>query len=518
MVVLIQRWAHQWGAVLVVFSGLATGGGLALADQSYEFRGVRAPQVRSTQMSADLLQKLTALQVDLRKRSQRASLSDALEQSLLKNPELAQAYGQIQQSQWSLIAIRRQWYPAVTASGGGPSSSVFGYRGSGTYFSRSDAYGTDEQQTFRDNSSLVTTLNLSWTFFDPSRASAINAASESLLSQQLLFNVAARNLVLRTQLAYFTLQEQVTLIDSYERILIATNSQVSQVEALFNTGYASIAEVEQIRTQQFQTLTLLINTYRGVIDAAASLAQAMALAPGRLALPADQLDRFGRWDLQLSATIQQALSMREEIQSSIAQSNSANWIASSLFNRYWPRFGLAASASYTNTNDRSREFNFNNKPANDIRTSTSGWDAGLGMFFTWSIFDGGISAADAQAQKAVAQQQLDLAALQRLQVSAEVERSYASYEASLLALQSSAEQLRSAEQAAVAVRARYKVGYDNATSVVQTLNQTITAANVKARSISEYNSAVASLYRASARWPDSALSLRDQRVQSLKRR
>jgi outer membrane protein TolC len=103
-------------------------------------------------------------------------------------------------------------------------------------------------------------------------------------------------------------------------------------------------------------------------------------------------------------------------------------------------------------------------------------------------------------------------------VTQDVEQSYASYDTSRLALLSSREQATSARQAAIAVRERFNVGYADITSVVQTLNQAISAANAFSLSQREYNSAVASLYRATAQWPENTLALRDQRVEQLKRR
>mgnify|MGYP002629213079 FL=1 len=488
----------------------------AATNQPYIFRGLRAPQVRQNVLSKELEQQLKQLQEKLSERSERASLLEALEQSLLYNPELAFAYSQIQQREWTLIAVRRQWYPSLTAFGTGPNSGLLGYGSTRTRLSTTFSNLTREQQSFEQRSQVGMALNLSWTFFDPSRNSEINAATDVLRSQELLFNVSARNLALQTQLAYFSLQEQEQLIASYQRILAATTTQVNQVEALFNIGNVSIADVEQIRTQQFQTLSLLIVTYRGLIDAAAALAQAMALPPGKLVLPADKLDRYGQWDLSLPATLQQALNLREEIQSSLALSNSANWRASALFNRYWPRFGIIGTGLYSDGLFRLNASNPLEPQSRRSRQSTL--DASVGIGFNWSLFDGGISAAEAMAQKAVARQQNDQADLQRLQVGSEVERSFVAYQASLLELQSTEQQAAAAEQAATAVRERFNVGYSDMTSVVQTLNQSISAANAYARSIRQFNSSVAGLYRASAQWPDKALSLRDQREQILMRR
>ena len=484
--------------------------------KGYTFGGNRAPVVKPNPLAGELEQQLRQLRERWRGRSVRVTAAAAVEQSLLNNPELAESYGRIQQGQWNLIAVRRQWFPTLSAYSSGPAGSLLGYRSTSTDASRSASGTTVNSIDTTTTTGFVPVLSLGWTFFDPSRGPQINAANENLRSQELLFNVAARNLVLQTQLAYFNLQEQEQLISAYEEILAATTSQVQQSEALFNAGNASLADVEQIRTQQYQTLSLVIATYLGVIDASSSLARAMALPPGKLALPEGPTDLYGQWSLALDATIQQAQALREEIQSSLAQASSARWRASALLNRYWPRFSLLANGAYAYNNTYNRYQQGNNSSSESIRTSN--WDGAVGLGFNWSIFDGGIAAAEAQANKALQRQLIDQAAIQRLQISQEVEQSFASYEASRLALQSSREQANSARQAAMAIRERFNVGYADTTSVVQTLNQAITAANAYARSRREYNSAVASLYRASAQWPDNTLALRDQRVEKLKQR
>ena len=510
---LIPRVACCCGAVLV---GLSCVGGVVrseVAPKRYIYRGVVAPQVMPDPLAEQLEQKLILLRSQLRDRSVKANLNVAIEQSLLHNPELAQAYSQIQQGEWNLIAVRRQWYPTLSASSIGPSAGLLGYGGSSTHETGTTSGIDFNTQKYQNQNQVAAQLSLGWTFFDPSRSPQIDAASESLRSQKLLFNVSARNLVLQTQLAYFNLQTQQQLIADYEEILKATSNQVNLVEALFNIGNATIADVEQIRTQQYQTLSLLTRTYLGLIDAAASLTSAMALPPGQLVLPADRLEVYGSWSLSLAASIQQAQALREEIQASMAQSSSARWRASALFNSYWPRFGLAANGSYVDSNSESRMIGANSDPA---QSSSWAWSVGVG--FNWSIFDGGIAAAQAQASKALSRQYSDQAAVQRLQVTQEVEQSFGGYDTSRLALLSSRAQSDSARKAAMAARQRFDVGYSDITTVVQTLNQAITAASAYSLSQKDYNSAVSNLYRATAQWPSNTLALRDQRVDQLKRR
>jgi outer membrane protein TolC len=187
-----------------------------------------------------------------------------------------------------------------------------------------------------------------------------------------------------------------------------------------------------------------------------------------------------------------------------------------LLNRYWPRFSLLANGSYAYNDSNATNRQAGVSMSESQRSSS--WDGAVGLGFNWSLFDGGIAAAEAQVSRALERQLGDQAALQQLQISQEVEQSYAAYESSQLALLSSREQVESARIAAIVVRERFTVGYADTTSVVQTLNQAIIAANAYARAQRDYNSAVASLFRVSAQWPQNTLALRDQRVNELKHR
>jgi outer membrane protein TolC len=357
-------------------------------------------------------------------------------------------------------------------------------------------------------------MNLAWTFFDASRGPSINAASEDLRRQKLLFDVSARNLVLQIQDSYFALQERLQLIASYQEILAETNRQVRLTESQFNSGLVSIADVEQIRTQQYSTLSTLLATYRQLFADSAAVAEVMALPPGTLVIPKEPLKPAGIWDQPLKATIEQALMLREEIQASLASAASASWSATSLFNSYWPKFNVSAGATYQSNNINGSFTGVNSS----VNQTNLNWNGGVGLGFTWQIFDGGIAAAQAEAQRATARQATDQAAERRLNVTREVEQSYAAYLTSRLALESTRLQADAARAASVAVQERFSVGVTDMATVVQSLIQAITAAANYATAIRSYNSSVAGLYRTSARWPESTRPLVEQRVQQLRNR
>lgn len=480
---------------------------LNAARANYRINGIPAPQVKANPLAGQLDAQLRSLQVEIDGRSRAITLDEALEAGLLQNPLLAAAYAEIQGQQWNLVAVRRQWYPTLSGS-----SSTY-IPGQSYDRTSTSANGSTVSST-SSASSVGLTMTLGWTFFDPSRAANINAARESLKRQQLLFDVSARNLVLEIQEAYFSLQEQKQLIKAYAEILSFVSRQVRITEVHFNNGLVSIADVEQIRTQQYSTFSTLISAYRQLIDAASLLAQAMALPPGTLALPSNQASAPGRWEQSLKSTIEQALQLREEILASQAAAASANWTATALFKTYWPSFNLGASGGFAND-----VIIQNNGNGNSVSTSTNNsslnWNGGFGLGFNWQIFDGGISASQAEVQKSAARQALADAAASRLRVSREVEQAYASYLTSRLTLQSSQAQLKAAKAAATAVQARYQVGVTDISSLVVALNQSITAANDYANAERTFQSALARLYRSSARWPEGTKPLLQQRTLTL---
>lgn len=469
----------------------------------YRFNGQNAPQVQPNPVAGQLQARLRGLRAELEARSRPTTLQQAIEAALLNNPVLAEAYAQIQGSQWNLIAVRRQWYPTLSASSSNLPEQSFNTRTvTGPGFNTT---------TFQNATTTSASVTASWTFFNPSRGPAINAAGESLRQQQLLFDVSARDLVLSVQQTYFRLQELKQLIDSYGEILANTERQVQLIEAKFNTGLANISDVEQIRTQQYGTLSTLIDTTNQLLNTAAQLAETMALPPGSLAMPADQLQVVGSWNESLPATIEQALRLREEIQASLAAASSASWTATRLFNTYWPTFNLGAIGSVASASST-----LGVPASTSTNNNTLNWNGGVGVGFNWQLFDGGINAANAKASLAASQVNLQQAARQRLLVTSEVEGAYSAYLTSQLGVQSSSAQVQSARQAVLAAQERFSVGFTDMATVVQALNLAISAANAYSSALRTYNTAVAGLYRYSARWPEGSQPLLNQRTKVLR--
>ena len=139
----------------------------ALAEPQ-RIRTFRPPQLQSRPLAGQLQRKVDELRQKLNSRARRVGLQEAVEQSLLHNPVLAQSYSQIQQQQWSLIAVRRQWYPKLQAGSAG--ANLFGYRGNTTQYLNSDQAGFQPNTTYFNLVEIGPAMQLSWTFFDPTRS------------------------------------------------------------------------------------------------------------------------------------------------------------------------------------------------------------------------------------------------------------------------------------------------------------------------------------------------------------
>jgi outer membrane protein TolC len=180
---------------------------------------------------------------------------------------------------------------------------------------------------------------------------------------------------------------------------------------------------------------------------------------------------------------------------------------------YLPAFQLVGTGSLVANNGTQSYSNLSGATTTTILNQT----AAIGLGFTWSIFDGGIQAANAQAASAQARLQTAQASSTQLQVMQEVRSSYGQLVTARVAYNSALQAYRSAELAQQASRARFDVGVGDITSVVQTIQQLSQASQQVSESILSYNTALAQLYRYSATWPSHAQSEVRQHLQGLRR-
>jgi outer membrane protein TolC len=468
--------------------------------------------------------QLKRLQNQIKNNSKPISLSEAIKLGLQNNPKLAEAFGTIQQYEWELIAAQRKWYPTLNITTGGSPfvgttwdtlvKDEYGLPTEEARFRRKQGVFNRKTATKSQNSIIDANASMSWKFIDPTRQPNINANAESLKQQKLLFDSSARTIILNIQKLYFGIQSSQQNIGSFQQIYKINQQQLERIEAQYSIGMATVLDVEQTRTQLYSQLNSLITYTSTYYEQAAQLAQFLALPANQIAIPDQPAQIQGKWEVPLTETIRMAIQQREEIKVSLAAAESANWRSVGLLRQYLPTFSLIANGTLTGRNGY-LGVKVDADPANSYLLSKR-WGAGVGIGFNWQIFDGGIFAAQAQSQKAQAQQNFSQAVFDELQVIKEVRSSFGQYQTSLVGVTAARQAYRSAELAQEAARARFEVGIDSINSVVLTITALSTAATQLSQAISTHNTAVAELFRYSSTWPGSSQQEVQDRLKTLR--
>lgn len=489
-----------------------------LSCQSTATRAQTADQKSNTpsqaqnaeQLSLQLVRELDGLQREIQQKAQRLTLQEAITTGLINNPKLLETFSTIQQYEWQLIAAKRTWYPSAQLSNGTPFAGYSWQTFVGNQYGQPVIYGIEQPgapviQT-ESNTALKSGyaqfqpgVSVSWNFIDPTRQPNINAASESLRQQKLLFDVGARNLILNIQQSYFQIQSTEQLIKSFIQIYAINKQQLETINAQRSIGMVTVLDLEQTRSQLFIQLNQLVQFTRDYIAQTARLAEALGLPQGSLAVPSEPARPSGSWSVSLNQTITQAIQKREEIQASLAAAESAKWSGIAAIRTYFPVFQLVGTGSLT------AQDGYLNAPVssatNPYSATNRTWAGSAGLGFTWTFFDGGVNAASSQAAFALSRQKKAEATSTELQIEQQVRSSYGQYLTSKVALTSAQQALLSAEKAQEASRARFAVGVGDITSVVQTIQQLSQASEQLSQAVLSHNISVAELYRYSATWP-----------------
>lgn len=503
------RYARLQGSAALLLLSLCLNTGPLRAEKPEPSPTIRRQQ---RQMIELLEQRWDQACKDLVENRQSISLADAVRTGLINNPLLARRYAELQSASWQARAIRREWAPTLTGNNPNPVAlAIRGDQVSGSQTGGTPAATTTSTTT---SQSFYTTprLQLNWTFLDPSRTPRLRSSLASERSQQLLFDVSARNLILEIQSAYYRLQEARELREDYNRIYVLTRNQIRTAIQLRRQGSGTQGDVDQLRAQLLQQLVQLIQLYEQELTAANQLAYSLSLKPGNLLLPSERLRPQGTWTTALQATIDEALAMREEIQASLAKADSYGWSATARVGRYLPTVSLLGQ-SQLNTLNQSQSVNAATSSWND--SISQGVRNDIGLNFNWLLFDGGATRAEATALRQQAAASMAQAEDDRLQATLQVQNSYATYTSSSMVIDTSKEQLKEARKSIDYTIKTYNGSTVSATTFIQNLQNYLNAAQAYKASVRRYNSAVASLYRYSARWPDSSLPDLNERLQQL---
>jgi outer membrane protein TolC len=460
--------------------------------QSNQFTIYDPSLLRMTQMQERFIKASTNL----------ISVNDAIKLAIANNPSLQIAKSAIDSQYYDLLAARRQWIPTLVFANTLPTL--------GSYNSKSFVKYKNEPlggvpQDYQINSKYYTfapEIQASWTFLSVPRAGAIKSNFYGLKSEQYLYSVSLRNLILSVQQAYYQVQSAKKLIDSFTQIYLINKRQLEILDARYSKKLIDLGSLSQTKAQYYQQLSQLISAYNQYFSACAQLSNVIGEKNYQDFVPADDLKATGSWDKDLSQTIQEAIMLREEIKSNLAMANSYKWTASALYGTYYPTFTLSALGTLTIDNGNISQPSYVQSTNNyDYSLSTVSSTVGLG--FTWSLFDGGVNAASAKSYQAQAKQQLLTSIQNEELVASQVKSAFYLYQTSIESVKVTKQALDAANQAQKVANIRFQIGFGDITTVVQTIQLYGQAYTSYISALLDYNTAVAQLYRYSAVYPES---------------
>lgn len=448
----------------------------------------------------------------MNKGSQSISLQQAIQIGLLNNPALAKTYAELMGATWQARAIRREWWPSLTANN--PDPVAIGLRSEGSSSTRTDDATGRTSRTSTDQLLLITTprARLTWTFLDPTRTPRLKASLANQKARSLAFDISARNLVLDIQSAYYKLQEVRDIRQDYERIYALTRTQINQAKKLRKSGLDTEGDIDQLRAQLLQQLVQLVQIHEQEVVAASQLAYTLSLPPGQLLLASEQLAPAGTWAKPLQPTIEDALALREEIKAGLANAENQNWLAKSLLSRYLPTVALVGQSQLST---QSGSQTATGESSSNTRNSQNGGRNDIGLSFNWQLFDGGINQAQSQALQQQANATLAATDDERLTITLQIQSSYANYDGSRMVIETVKEQLKATRKSVDYTAKTYNGTTIAATTFIQNIQSYLSASQAYKSAVRRYNVAVASLYRYSSQWPAEASQDFENRRQQL---
>ena len=474
------------------------------------------PLGSSESLNSSLEIKAELLFEQIEKNSIPISLEKALQTAIKTNPQLTQAYREIQATQWEKIAIRRQWIPTLNLE----SYPLYGGYYQTTYIDSLTSTPIDGTSAENGNVNFSNTILLSpiiglqWTFFDAKRGASIAAKSSTIQQQKFLFNSSARSLALNVSRAYYNVQGAQILVKQYQKLYQTSRKALDAVTAQMNIGVLDIGVSSQIATQYYTNLNNYYIAVSNLVDQSAELASLLNFSNETYILASDPMAPNLDWKLSLSESIIRAKAFNDEILAAYADVNSLNWQAKSLMNAYYPElfiFGQGQMYQYRGVqsaplgnDDAYSSYNISNKQ----------YVANIGIGATWS-FDGGVSAANSmsfrkKAQAAEAKQESTL-----LSVVSNIKSAYGTYQALNNELESVEKGLDAAKLNQEVTEAKYGLGLSDVTTLVQSLQLYSSAIQQQVSTLINLNSAVAELYRYTSIWPSNTVNAFQARESTL---
>jgi len=442
----------------------------------------------------------------LQKAATRITLDQAIAMGVSTSPLLAGNIDEIQASQWSRIAVTREWIPSLGVKTSDP--GVLGYTTSTSSLkTKTDGNAPKETLTFEHGFSSTPYATLSWGFLDPSRGARLKTLTAQNNSLRNKFTFTSRELILAIQTAYCNLQEAL----EGERDDIELFNQAIDIYVKASKAQKPAGEISRFEAQAVSLLIARIRSHRITIQAANSLASLINLEPGKLALPSSSPELISNWPLSRAESIELALAQREELQANAWDVKALMSAAQAIRNKALPALSLASEIQRSSANQNTGNLNGN---VSGELSRTSGYESFFGFTFDWKIFDGGIRSAEANAIRAKAEQSMEQGKLSRLAITRQVTDAYASFLATKILIDAANSDVIASRKSLQAALFEYNAGRgNNGTTVVQALSKLQSALDTYRTAVTQQNLSIYQLNRYSATWPAQTKTLVDSQYQ-----
>lgn len=429
------------------------------------------------------------------------SLEDCIRLAFENNPGLQRTIANLRSSKDLLIAAQRAWNPTFEIQSSSLPTITYSESYTGDNRPNQTAYSLNSTISGQERAELSATLN--WKFLDFSRQPNINSLSSAYYAQEYVYISFSRSLIAQVQSEYFNLLSLSDLVRSYTLIVDSQLENAKAIDAKFSAGRVSLLDVGQVYSQLYNSMTSLVSYINQYYEASSRISSLIALPEYNLIVPAGDNEFFGRWPLDLTASIQSAVTNNEKIKTSLESALESRWNGVTQLNSALPYFYLGATAAWRSSNKRSSIYqSTSNEPS--IQSSLP-WDrsSNLSAFlgFRWQLYQGGVNNATASSSFNRSKSFLYQASDDKYQLISQIRSSYNSLDANSLAFKSADAAVYSAQTAYGAALARLRAGLSDITTVNQTIQAYQNGIQSRATSIRDYNIALSELYNAAAIWP-----------------
>ena len=465
----------------------------AYADQTHEERAEI-----ETLDGKQLIQKTLNDESLVQAKPRRMSLEECIKLGIKNNYQIQANKKLVEQSEWNLIASRREWYPSVSLS-----SAIYGgYTSFQESLIQSDGVTSTfltSGQSYNAYEQFSPGVGVTWYFANPTVIPAINSSLALVKAQRFTYDYIVRGIILDVQTAYINVQGSQQLVEAYKKIYESNKEQVNYLEAQLKKGMVDIGAVAQSKTTMYQQLASLVTFQQTLAQQGNQLAQLIGYKDSTIVLATETLKRDKEWKPDLGESIKRGLEAREEIKEYLETADSYRWQARELINSYLPSLYITYSGSISEIQGCLNVDSKNNCPSTPSTNNT--WSNSVSLGVSWN-FDGGQNMANANANKKAAEANIDYAKNEETLVAQQIKDSFSQYKAYDVAIGLAERQLASAKLNSDVSAERFRVGIGDITTVVQAQQLLSSAVQAEVQALQQFNLAIAQLNRYSAILPN----------------